>query len=162
MESFLTGIILFILTASLMVYFTLKDRKNSKKVVKLSLKIFFKNSIRMFSIFIIIGILQSFLSKENVSHFLLRFSGIKGILTGIFFGGIMMGPVATGYPIAAYILKNGGSISLVSAFLTSWVFIGIISISMEFRFLGKRFALLRNLFSIITIILISIIMEIIL
>ncbi len=158
----MTGIVIFSITFVIYTNFFIKDRNKLKKSAKKGIKTFFKNSIRIFSIFIIIGILQNFLTKENVSSFLLKFKGIKGIIAGLFTGAIMMGPVASGYPIADYVKENGGSVGLISSFLTSWVLLGIISISMEFKNLGKKFTILRNLFSIIIILLISLIMEIIL
>ncbi|MGB9810881.1 MAG: hypothetical protein ACPLSN_03955, partial [Dictyoglomus turgidum] len=64
-----------------------------------SLRMFIQNSIRIFAIFVIIGLLENFLSKEAVGNFLLNFSGLKGILLGDLIGAIMMGPIASGYPI---------------------------------------------------------------
>lgn len=162
MEVYLTGILIFILSFFLYIYFFIKDKKGIKKASTIGIKVFFKNSVRIFSIFIIIGILQNFLTKENVSAFLLKFSGLKGILAGFLCGSIMMGPVASGYPIAEYVRNNGGTNGLVSSFLTSWVLIGIISISMEFKNLGTKFTILRNIFSFSIIILISLIMELLL
>lgn len=162
MEVYITGFVIFLSTLSIYIYLFIKDKKRIKSASRIGVKVLFKNSIRIFSIFIIIGILQNFLTKENVSAFLLKFSGLKGILAGFLAGSIMMGPVASGYPIAEYVRNNGGTVGLVSSFLTSWVLIGIISISMEFKNLGTRFAILRNIFSLIIIILISIIMELLL
>lgn len=162
MEIYITSIILFSFTFLTYLYCLFKDKKGTKKASMIGIKVLTKNSIRLFSIFIIIGILQNFISKENMSSFLIKFSGLKGILVGFLTGSIMMGPVASGYPIAEYVKNNGGSIGLITAFLTSWVLLGIISISMEFKNLGTKFTILRNICSFIIIILISIIMEIIL
>lgn len=136
--------------------YLLKDRKKLKRSLNKGAKTLIKNSIRLFSVFLIIGILQEFLSKESVGNFLLKFQGFKGIIAG-FVGAVMMGPPASGYPIGRYLLDNGASYSLVSSFLASWVMIGIVAVSMEFRYLGKRFALVRNIFTIFSIIIISLI-----
>ncbi|MGB9750372.1 MAG: hypothetical protein ACPLWB_06005 [Caldisericia bacterium] len=104
--------------------------------------------------------LQSFLSKESIGNFLLKFQGFKGIIFGELTGVVMMGPVASGYPIGKYLLENGASISLISAFLLSWVLIGIVSITIEFRELGVKFAISRNVITLIFIILVSILMGI--
>ena len=162
MQNLITGLVMLFLTVSLYIEYLRRDRLKLKKAFKKGLRNLLQNSIRIFAVFIIIGILENFLSKESVGNFLLKFSGIKGILIGSITGSIMMGPVATGYPISSYLLENGASISLVSSFLASWVMIGIISISLEIKNLGKKFALTRNLFAFISIIIIALLMEVLL
>ncbi|WP_129408749.1 hypothetical protein [Marinitoga lauensis] len=139
-----------------------KGNKELKKAIKKGNKNLIQNSIRIFSIFLIIGILQNFLSPEKVGDFLLNFSGIKGIITGLFTGAIMMGPPASGYPIAQYLFENNASVSLVSAFLLSWVMLGIIFLTYELQNFGKKFTIIRNVFSVISILVIAYLMELIL
>lgn len=163
MPNLITGLIL--ISISIVLYsilFKKNDKDKIKKSLKKSSKIFVQNSIRIFLIFLIIGMLQNFLSKDSVGNFLLKFQGIKGIFFGELTGSIMMGPVASGYPIAKYLFDNGAEVSLISAFLLSWVLIGFVSVSIEFKELGKRFALVRNFLTLISIIIISIIMGVIL
>jgi len=162
MQNLITGLVMLFLTVSLYIVYLHKDRLKLKKALKKGSRNFLQNSIRIFAIFVIIGILQNFLSKESVGNFLLKFSGIKGILAGTITGAIMMAPVATGYPISSYLLENGATISLVSSFLASWVMIGIVSISLEIKNLGKRFTIARNLFAFISIIIIALLMEVLL
>lgn len=121
-----------------------------------------RNSIRILSIFVVIGILQSFLSKEMVGEFLMTFSGIKGILIGTLIGAIMMGPVISGYPICRYLLDHGGSYGLVSSFLFSWVMVGLISIPLELRSFGSKFTLLRNTLALLSAMILALIIEVLL
>ena len=74
----------------------------------------------------------------------------------------MMGPPASGYPIGKYLLENGASYSLVSSFLASWVMLGIMAVSLEFKYLGIKFAIVRNIFTVLSIIVISLIIGVIL
>ena len=162
MQNLVTGIIMLTLTAGLYVIYLRNNRAKLKKAIQKGSKNLIQNSIRIFAIFVIIGILQNFLSKEAVSNFLIKFSGIKGIFTGTVTGAIMMGPVATGYPIGKYLLENGGTVALASSFLASWVMIGIISIPLELKNFGERFTITRNLFAFISVIIIALIMEVLL
>lgn len=161
MQNLITGLALIGLTIFFYIFLFFKNNnKKLKRSVKKGVKQFIKNSIRLFAVFLIIGLLQSFLSKESVANFLLNFQGFKGIIFGELTGAIMMGPVASGYPIGKYLLENGASVSLISAFLLSWVLIGIVSITIEFKELGVKFAISRNILTLIFIILISILMGI--
>ncbi|MBC7320678.1 hypothetical protein H5T89_08525, partial [bacterium] len=162
MQNFITGIIILALTVGLYIIYLRRDKTKLKKVVQKGVKNLIQNSIRIFAIFVIIGILQNFLSKESVGNFLIRVSGLKGIFTGILTGAIMTGPVATSYPIGSYLLEHGGTIALVTSFLASWVMIGFISVSLEIKNFGNRFTVVRNLFAFISVIIIALIMEVLL
>jgi len=155
------GISFLAFVAFLYFIYLLRDKKKLKRSVNKGIKTLIKNSIRLFSIFLIIGILKEFLSKESVGNFLLNFQGFKGILSG-FVGAVMMGPPASGYPIGKYLLENGASYSLVSSFLASWVMLGIIAVSLEFKYLGIKFAVVRNIFTVLSIIVISLVIGVIL
>ncbi len=159
MQNLITGFIMLALTICLYIVYLRKNKSKLNKILRKGTNNLTKNSIRIFAIFLIIGILQNFLTKESVGGFLLKFSGIKGIFAGIAVGSIMMGPIATGYPICSYLLQNGATISLISSFLAAWVMIGFISISLEFRYFGWKFTVVRNIFALISIIVISLLME---
>jgi len=162
MENLLIGMTIFVITIFLYLRYLRKDKTKLADSLLKGSRNLMKNSIRIFAIFIILGILQNFLSKESVGQFLLKFSGFKGIITGALTGTIMMGPVVTGYPISYYLLENGAPYSLIAAFLVSWVMIGIVSITIEVKYLGKKFTIARNIFAFISAIIIAILIGVIL
>jgi len=58
--------------------------------------------------------------------------------------------VATGQPVVSYILagelqKAGVELLAVTAFITAWITVGVVSLPVEAQMLGWRFALWRNL-----------------
>lgn len=64
--------------------------------------------------------------------------------------GAAAGALSFGIPITSYIvggeLLNGGvSLIAVTAFIMTWTTVGLFMIPVESTFLGKRFALVRNL-----------------
>jgi uncharacterized membrane protein YraQ (UPF0718 family) len=153
------GIILLVLVIILYaVYFIKGDKNKLKDASKKSVKMFIQNSIRLFAIFVIIAILEKFLSPQAVSQFLLKFRGFVGIVVGALTGAVMMSPAATSYPIGQYLFAHNASYSLVTAFLFTWVGIGVVALPLEFKFLGRKFTLLRNSFTFIAAILIALIM----
>ena len=63
-----------------------------------------------------------------------------------------LGSVSLGNPIVSYVigdglLHNGVSIIAVTAFIISWVTVGLIQLPAEAFYFGKRFAIIRNLTS---------------
>ena len=82
----------------------------------------------------------------------------EGAYSKIFSGNIFLDPllggiigsVAAGNPITSYVvggelLSEGVSLIAVTAFLLTWVTVGLIHLPAEIDLLGKKFALARNL-----------------
>lgn len=76
------------------------------------------------------------------------------------FIGAGIGSIAAGPPILSYLLGGemlAGGISLfaVTAFIVSWVTVGIVQLPAEMLLLGKRFAIYRNLTSFVLAIIVA-------
>jgi uncharacterized membrane protein YraQ (UPF0718 family) len=89
----------------------------------------------------------------------LAMSLFAGQITGALFGhgalvdilvGALIGSAALGHPSASYILGGelvaaGVGLEAVTAFLVTWVTVGVAQLPAESLLLGRRFAILRNL-----------------
>ena len=76
--------------------------------------------------------------------------------------GSLIGSISTGNPITSYIfggemLRQGVGLIAVTAFLVSWVTVGLIQLPAESAILGKKFAMIRNLTAFIFSIIVAII-----
>ena len=74
--------------------------------------------------------------------------------------GASIGSIATGHPLASYLLGGellGGGVSLiaVTALVVTWVTVGIVQLPAEVLMLGARFAVYRNIISFIAAIAIA-------
>lgn len=83
------------------------------------------------------------------------------------FIGAVIGSFSAGNPIISYIisgelLHQGVSLTAVTAFVLSWVTVGIIQMPAECALLGKKFAIYRNILSFLFAIIIAMIIGIIL
>lgn len=63
--------------------------------------------------------------------------------------GASVGGIAAGHPLASYLmggelLKSGVSLLAVTAFIVSWVTVGVVQLPAEILTLGVRFAIYRN------------------
>ena len=76
---------------------------------------------------------------------------------GSFFGSIFAGNPVVSYIFAGELLKQGISLIAITAFIVSWVTVGIIQIPAESAILGKKFTILRNLSAFIFAIFVAII-----
>ncbi len=101
-----------------------------------------------------------------VSSYRLLFRGtVLDPVIGALLGSVVAGNPVTSYIISGDLLKQGISLITVTAFLIAWVTVGVVQLPAEMEFLGKKFALTRNLsaflLSIIVAILTVLIMSVI-
>lgn len=93
----------------------------------------------------------------------------KTFYTNIFSGnkfidpvvGALLGSASAGSPIASYVLggeflEQGVSLLAITAFMLAWVTVGLIQLPAESLMLGKKFAIIRNIVSFISSIIVAI------
>lgn len=82
-------------------------------------------------------------------------SGIFASLIGAIVGSISAGNPITSYILGGEMLKEGIGIIAVTAFLLTWVTVGLIQLPAEMMILGKRFAIIRNVSAFVLAILVA-------
>jgi len=112
----------------------------------------------IFSVLLVVAFLQSIIPEELYSKI---FTGniILDPIIGAIFGSISIGNPIVSYVIGAGLLNNGVSLVAITAFIISWVSVGIVQLPAESYFLGKKFAFVRNIASFFGAILIGIVMN---
>jgi len=78
-------------------------------------------------------------------------------IVGSFIGSISAGNPITSYILGGELLNRGISLIAVTAFLVSWVTVGVIQFPAEAAIFGKRFAFIRNMTAFIFAIIVAII-----
>jgi len=116
----------------------------------------FKHSMPiLFGILLLISLANTLIPKEFYSSLFTKNAIIDSFI-GALFGSIAAGNPITSYIIGGELLKQGISIIAITAFIVSWVTVGIIQFPAESFMLGKRFAVARNIVSFVTAIIIAI------
>jgi predicted Fe-Mo cluster-binding NifX family protein len=97
---------------------------------------------------LLIGLFNALASKDILVSI---FSGntFKDLLSGAFFGSILSGNPINSYVIGKELLDKGVGLFAVTAFITTWVTVGIIQLPAEISAIGMGFALVRNTLSFI-------------
>jgi predicted Fe-Mo cluster-binding NifX family protein len=92
----------------------------------------------------LVGLLSAFISKDFLTSF---FSGSMwwDSLWGASIGSLFAGNPINSYIIGGQLLEMGVSVVAVTAFICSWVTVGLIQLPAESAALGGKFALVRNL-----------------
>ena len=110
-------------------------------------------------VFVLLGLLDVWVSRESMIRYMGEGSGIEGILLSIFIGSAAAGPLYAAFPVSALFMKKGVSFSNVMIFIGAWSTTKIPMVLFEFQSLGARFALTRLLVDIPGIIIIAVLLS---
>ena len=115
----------------------------------------------LISVLLLVSFMISAIPKEFYSKIFTGNNLIDSLI------GAIIGSISAGNPINSYIvggelLNQGIGLIAVTAFILTWVTVGIVQLPAESLMLGKKFAIYRNILSFITAIVVSILTVLIL
>jgi uncharacterized membrane protein YraQ (UPF0718 family) len=129
--------------AGLLISF-MKDKKKTKMALKKAWKSFENILPQLLTVMIIIGFALAVLSPETISKVIGSESGVLGILAAALIGSITLIPGFVAFPLAAALLENGAGYMQITAFVSTLMMVGIITIPMETKVLGQKLTMMRN------------------
>ena len=127
----------------------------TKKATKKTLNNFMQIFPIILGLFLLLSLTISAIPETFYSNI---FSGNKFTdpLIGALLGSVSGGTSITSYILAGEFLKQGVGLLAVTAFMLSWVTVGTIQMPVESAIFGKKFAIVRNIASFVTAIIIAI------
>jgi len=120
--------------------------KKLKLAILKSLKSLWRVLPIILTTILIVGLFSALIPKSFYTA-IFRQNVILNSFTGAAVGSISAGNPITSYILGGEFLKQGINLIVVTAFLVSWVTVGIIQIPAESTILGRKFAFLRNFIS---------------
>ncbi len=106
-------------------------------------------------VFVLLGLLDVWVSKETMVRYMGPDSGMKGIILAFVVGSVAAGPLYGAFPVAAVFMKKGVKFSNILIFVGAWSTTKIPLLLFEMSSLGPKFALVRLLVDIPGIIIIA-------
>lgn len=110
-------------------------------------------------IFILLGLLDTWVPREKVVAHLGIGSGLRGVSLATVLGAAAAGPLYGAFPVAAVMMKKGASFFNVMVFIGAWATLKIPMFLFETKYLGGLFSVTRWLCSLVGIILIAWVMD---
>ncbi len=126
--------------------------------LKIAVKNTFKTLLMVMPMLLaVIGLMGLFevLVTPDMIHSLFRGDPVEDTLIGTGIGAISVGQPFLSYAIGGELLGEGVSLYAVTAFILSFVTLGLVQLPLEWALFGTRFTLLRNFLSFVFAIVIS-------
>jgi len=162
LKSYLTVIVINFIALAWLIYSVIKNKKKTGESLKAALKVFIKTLPMIIIIIIFIGFLLGFLPPDMISRVVGEQAGILGVFVTAVLGSVLFIPALISFPLAASLLDGGASVMSVAAFITTLTMVGVVTLPLEIKEMGKKMTILRNVFSFVFAIIIAIIMGVIL
>lgn len=132
----------------------MKEKNNIKEAFNKSLKGFLSMLPMLLGILLLLGIFDVYITKDILLSFFIS-NNFVDTITGTLLGGVLTGNPMISYILGGELTDAGVSLYAVTAFILSWVTIGLVQLPAEVEVFGLRFTFYRTLFTFITTILVS-------
>jgi len=133
------------------------DRKKTVKGLKIGLKKIRKNSPVFLNMIILVAFSLYFISDDLILRFLGDGSGAVGVALAGGLGSLAFMPGFVAFPLAGILLEKGVSYTVIAAFTTTLMMVGIVTYPIEKDFFGLKITVIRNIISLIMAIIVSIV-----
>jgi uncharacterized membrane protein YraQ (UPF0718 family) len=138
---------IYLSAASLLVLLVLgiKDRKKTFGGLKIAVKKLINILPIIFVVFFLLAVLFHFIPAENLAGYLMAGRAWAGFAAAVLGGSLFLLPGFIAFPLAGMLAENQVPYFIISAFTSSLMMVGIVTLPVEAAYFGKRLALLRNL-----------------
>lgn len=135
----LYGVATLLLTVSFV-----RDREKTKLSLRRAWRMFLNVLPQFVSVLLLAGMLLAATTPEMIQQAIGAESGFAGMLATSLLGAVALVPVLVAFPLAAELLQNGAGVSQIAVFLSTLTMVGLVTLPMEIKYLGKKAAVLRN------------------
>jgi uncharacterized membrane protein YraQ (UPF0718 family) len=153
--------VLYALAISGLIFSFIKDKGKTKKALIIALKSFENILPQCMTVLIIVAFFLTVLNTEQISKLLGAESGVLGFIIGAIIGSITLMPPYVALPLVASLLKSGAGYPQITIFLTTLMMVGIVTLPVEIKYLGKKTAIKRNVYSFVFAVIMSLIIGVV-
>lgn len=153
--------IIWILTLIAVVISYRKDKPKTLKSLAKSFESLRALSPSLIGMIIFVGLTLAIVPEEKLAQ-LFTLKGVWGFILVSMVGAIVTIPGPIAFPIAGALLKMGANPATLASFVTTLTMVGLASSSLEISHFGKRFTIMRQVFSFIAAVAIGLILGVLL
>jgi uncharacterized membrane protein YraQ (UPF0718 family) len=135
---------LYILTALLLVVSLLADRQKTLLALRIALRRFARIAPAFVVMLVLVAVVLYVLPEDVMLRLLSPRHRWVGVAAGLGVGSVSIMPGFIAFPLCGVLLERGALYTVLSAFSTSLMMVGVVTFPLERSYLGARLALVRN------------------
>lgn len=137
-------VFLWALTVALLILSAVKDKDKTKEALKVAFKRFAQLLDEFLVLLVLASLALALFPPERIRE-LLKGSGLLfGSVIAAVVGSITFVPGFVAYPMAGILKKEGIPVTVLASLLVTMMMVGVLTLPLESRLFGKRFAVVRN------------------
>ena len=148
-------------TAIFLIFSFAKNKGKTKQALKMAFGMGKGMLGSILSIIFLIGLILTILPPESIAEFVGKQSLLLATVISAAFGTITLIPAFIAFPLVGTLVHAGVGVVPAVAFLTTLTMVGIVTLPLERREFGLKFAAVRNGLSFIFAIIIALVMGVI-
>ncbi len=137
------------LALAVLIYSFFKDRSKTRQGLRIAYRTIGRLLPMMVGILLVVALIMGFIDKQFISSWLGSARNGWNVVIAALLGSVLMIPSIVGFPLAASLLLKGASMTAIATFITTLTMIGVVTLPLEIKEMGRHFALLRNGLSLI-------------
>jgi len=140
--------LILILAAMLSIILSfIADKQKTLEGIKRGLKMFLNLLPALLTVLTLVSIFLYLVPDKTIIKLLGAKSGIVGVAIAAAVGSIALIPGFIAFPLAKILLAKGVSYTVVAVFITTLIMVGVLTLPVEFKYFGKKAAIMRNVLS---------------
>ena len=143
------NIVLYGVTAVLVIVSTIKSRKKTIMALKKAWKAFENILPQLLVVVLFVGVLLAVINNDVIVKIIGKESGWYGVALSAAVGSVTLIPPFVAFPMAAMLLEGGAGYMQIGAFVSSLMMVGVLTLPVEMKYFGKKLASLRNVLALI-------------
>lgn len=155
----MTSLILYSAAIILYLLSYKKDKNKTKKAFIKGVKSLESILPQFLGIIISVGIIFALLNPETITKILGSSSGFFGVILSAFLGSVVMMPTFVAFSTGNMLLNNGAGMAQVAALVSTLTLIGLMTMPLESKYIGKRGTIYRNIIAFIFSIIVGFFVE---
>lgn len=137
----------------------IKDKGKTKKAVLKAWKSLENIMPQFLGIIMVVGLTLAVLKPETISNAIGSKSGAFGVVLSALIGSIAMMPTFVAFSTGDMLLKNGAGLAQVAALVSTLTLIGIITVPLEAKYIGKKATFYRNILAFLFSLIVAFLIE---
>jgi uncharacterized membrane protein YraQ (UPF0718 family) len=123
------------------------DKQKTLEGIKRGLKMFLNLLPALLTVLTLVSVFLYLVPDKTIIKLLGAKSGIIGVAIAAAVGSIALIPGFIAFPLAKILLAKGVSYTVVAVFITTLIMVGVLTLPVEFKYFGKKAAIMRNVLS---------------
>ena len=103
-----------------------------------------------------VSLVLTFVSEETIARYLGSENRLLATAAGAVVGSVTLMPGFIAFPLAGILLSRGVAYTVLSAFTTTLMMVGVLTYPIERRYLGARVTLVRNALSLLVALVVAV------